>query len=170
MTLTTSIENFTIRNATKSDVPLVLSFIKELAAFEKLSHEVFATEEALVNSLFGKCAAAEIIIGDFDKQPVAFALFFPSYSTFLGKPGLYLEDLFVRPKMRGRGFGKVLISYLAHLAQARNCGRLEWSVLAWNEDAMRFYDSLGAKPIAGWVVNRVDGAALEQLAAFFETK
>jgi len=168
MVVATSIANFTIRNATTTDVPLILSFIKELAEYEKLSSEVIATEEILTDSLFGERSSAEVVIGHYKNKPVAFALFFHNFSTFLGKPGLYLEDLYVNPEMRGKGIGKVLISYLAHLAKERGCGRFEWWVLDWNKSAIQFYHSIGARPMDEWTVQRVDGEALDQLAAEFE--
>jgi GNAT superfamily N-acetyltransferase len=169
MVVTTSIANFTIRNATATDVPLILSFIKELAEYENLSSEVVATEEILTESLFGEpSSSAEVVIGYYKNEPVAFALFFHNFSTFLGKPGLYLEDLYVNPEMRGKGIGKVLILYLANLAKKRGCGRFEWWVLDWNKSAIQFYHSIGARPMDEWTVQRVDGEALDQLAAEFE--
>ena len=169
MVITTSIANFTIRTATETDIPLILSFIKELAEYEKLSNEVVATEEILAESLFGEhSSSAEVVIGYYKDEPVAFALFFHNFSTFLGKPGLYLEDLYVNPEMRGKGIGKVLILYLANLAKKRGCGRFEWWVLDWNKSAIQFYHSIGAKPMDEWTVQRVDGEALDQLANEFE--
>jgi len=168
MAITTSISNFTIRNAIATDIPLILSFIKELAEYEKLSSEVVATEAILTESLFGERSPAEVVIGNYKNEPVAFALFFHNFSTFLGKPGLYLEDLYVRPEMRGKGIGKVLISYLANLAKKRGCGRLEWWVLDWNKSAIQFYHSIGARPMNEWTVQRVDGEALDLLAVEFE--
>ena len=169
MEQTTSISDFNIREASKSDVPLILSFIKELAEYEKLSHEVVATEEILKESLFGEFSSAEVVFGYYKNEPVAFALFFHNFSTFLGKPGLYLEDLFVKPKLRGKGFGKVMLSYLAHVARKSGCGRFEWWVLDWNEPAIKFYNSIGAKPMDEWTVQRVDGESLERLADQFGT-
>ncbi len=154
-----------IRFATEGDVPLILSFIKDLADYERLSHEVAATEETLRESLFGERRAAEVLLGYADGSPAAFALFFHNFSTFLGRPGIYLEDLFVKPEHRGSGFGKEMLRYLARLAKERGCGRLEWWVLDWNEDAVRFYKSLGAVPMDEWTVYRVTGEALEGLAA-----
>jgi len=169
MVVTTSIANFTIRNATATDVPLILSFIKELAEYENLSSEVIATEEVLTESLFGEpSSSAEVVIGYYKNEPVAFALFLHNFSTFLGKPGLYLEDLYVNPEMRGKGIGKVLILYLANLAKKRGCGRFEWWVLDWNKSAIQFYHSIGARPMDEWTVQRVDGETLDQLAAEFE--
>jgi GNAT superfamily N-acetyltransferase len=168
MLVTTPIANFTIRNATATDIPLILSFIKELAEYEKLSNEVVATEEMLSESLFGERTFAEVVLGYYEDEPVAFALFFHNYSTFLGKPGLYLEDLYVKPDMRGKGIGKVLIHYLANLAKQRGCGRFEWWVLDWNKEAIRFYQSIGSKSMDEWTVQRIDGEALDQLANEFE--
>jgi len=156
--------DFTIRPARPEDVPLLLSFIKELAEYERLAHEVVATEEGLHESLFGERAVAEALLGYLGPEPVAFAVFFHNFSTFLGRPGLYLEDLFVKPEMRGRGFGRALLRYLARLAVERNCGRMEWAVLDWNEPAIRFYRSLGAVPMEEWTVFRLTGDALKRLA------
>lgn len=159
------INNLTIRSATHHDVPVILEFIKALAEYEKLTHEVVATEESLRATLFGDKAFAEVVIGyDASGVPAGFALFFHNYSTFLAKPGIYLEDLFVKPEFRGKGYGKSLLIYLARLAEERNCGRLEWSVLDWNTPAIDFYKSLGAKPMDEWTMFRVTGEALKQLA------
>lgn len=168
MTILTSSETFRIRSATREDVPLILRFIIELADYEQLAHEVVATEAELRHSLFGERPAAEVVIGEYNNEPVAFALFFHNYSTFLGKPGLYLEDLYVRPEVRGKGFGKMLLAYLARLALDRGCGRFEWWVLDWNEPALQFYRSIGAKPMSEWTVQRVDGDALHALAAYYQ--
>lgn len=167
MNCPTHIPEFKIRSASENDVPLILSFIRELAEYERLSHEVVATEEGLRKTLFHERPSAEVIIGELNGSPVAFALYFHNYSTFLGKPGLYLEDLFVKSEMRGKGIGKVMLSYLAHIARERGCGRFEWSVLDWNEPAIKFYHSIGALPMNEWTVQRVSGAALEELADFF---
>ncbi|EKD72121.1 MAG: hypothetical protein ACD_46C00001G0001 [uncultured bacterium] len=156
--------DFEIKSATINDVPLILSFIKELAEYEKLSHEVVATEEALQKTLFGERAYAEVLIGYLNHQPVSVALFFHNYSTFLGQPGIYLEDLFVKPEARGQGIGHKMLAYLAKLAKERNCGRLEWWVLDWNETAIHFYKKLGATPMDEWTVFRVAGQALDNLA------
>ncbi|MBA2375271.1 MAG: GNAT family N-acetyltransferase [Actinomycetota bacterium] len=153
-----------IRFATEADIPLILAFIKELAEYERLSHEVVATEETLRETLFGERRVAEVLLGYADGSPVAFALFFHNFSTFLGRPGIYLEDLFVRPEHRGLGFGKEMLRYLARIARERNCGRLEWWVLDWNESAIQFYKSLGAAPMDEWTVYRVAGDALDELA------
>jgi GNAT superfamily N-acetyltransferase len=154
-----------IRTATEGDVPLILSLIKELAEYERLSHEMSATEETLRDSLFGERAAAEVLIGECEGQPAAFALFFHNFSTFLGRPGIYLEDLYVRPEFQGRGLGRAMLVHLARLAKKRGCGRLEWWVLDWNEPAIRFYKTLGAVPMDDWTVYRVAGKALDELAA-----
>ncbi len=145
-------------------MPLILSFINELAEYERLSHEVVATEEALRAHLFGERPMAEVVIGQDGENPAGFALFFHSFSTFLGRPGIYLEDLYVRPEFRGRRIGRALLVHLARLAKERGCGRLEWSVLDWNEPAIGFYRDLGASPVGGWTVYRVSGEALEGLA------
>jgi GNAT superfamily N-acetyltransferase len=153
-----------IRTATVQDVPLILSFIKGLAEYERLSHEVTVTEASLRESLFGPNPAAEVIIAYSDERPAGFALFFHNYSTFLGQKGIYLEDLFVLPEERGRGIGKALLVHLAKLAEERDCGRLEWAVLDWNEPAINFYKSLSAKPMNEWSTFRVTGDALKALA------
>jgi GNAT superfamily N-acetyltransferase len=153
-----------IRAATPDDVPLVFALIGELAEYEKLSHEVVATEQQIRTALFGARAVAEVVIASLDGAPVGFALFFPNYSTFLGRPGLYLEDLFVRPEARGFGAGRELLEYLARLAVEREWGRLEWRVLDWNEPSIAFYRKLGAEPLEDWTVFRVTGEALKKLA------
>ena len=150
--------------ASERDLPLVHAFIRELAEYERLLHEVIATEDALRRTLLGPHPAAEVVIAYDDAQPVGFALFFQTYSTFLGKPGMYLEDLFVRPSARGKGVGRALLVYLAKMAIERNYGRFEWRVLDWNETAIRFYRSLGAEPLDDWTVFRVTGDALRALA------
>jgi GNAT superfamily N-acetyltransferase len=153
-----------IRPATRNDVPLILAFIRELAEYEKLSHEVVATEDQICATLFGARPVSEVLLASLDGTPVGFALFFPNYSTFLGRPGLYLEDLFVRPEARGFGVGRELLEHLAGLAVERGWGRLEWRVLDWNEPSIAFYKKLGAEPLADWTVFRVTGKALEALA------
>ena len=167
MKVSTKLKNFTIRPAKEDDAPLILSLIKGLAEYEKLAHEVVATEELLRETLFGARPVAEVILGDFDEEPVSFALFFHNYSTFLGRPGIYLEDLFVKPDMRGKGIGSVMLAYVAYLAKERLCGRLEWSVLDWNEPALKFYKSIGAVPMDEWTIHRVTGEGLDRLAAEF---
>ncbi len=152
-----------IRDATKEDVPLILQLIREIAEYEKLSHEVIATEAIVYESLFGKEKSAEVIIGEYENETVGYALFFHNFSTFLGKKGLYLEDLFVRPQYRGMGFGKKLLLHLVKISKDRNCGRMEWSVLNWNTPAIEFYKSLGAKPMEEWTIYRLDEAAISKL-------
>ena len=154
-----------IRVATEEDVPLILSFIRELAEYEKLSHEVVATEDVLRGSLFGERTGAEVVICNLDGSPAAFALFFHNFSTFLGRPGLYLEDLYVKPEMRDLGLGRALLVHLAGLARERGCGRMEWSVLDWNEPAIKLYRGIGAVPMDDWTVYRVTGEALKDLAS-----
>lgn len=153
-----------LRTATEADVRLILDLIKGLAAYEKLSHEVVADEVALRDTLFGEHPAAEVIIAEYEAEPAGFALFFHNYSTFLGKRGLYLEDLFVKPEFRGRGIGKALLVCLAGIAVERDCGRFEWSVLDWNEPAIRFYKGLGGELMAEWQIFRVTGESLTKLA------
>ncbi len=167
MNISTKIKNLTIRPATEDDVPVILSLIKGLAEYEKLAHEVVATEELLRDTLFGARTVAEVILGDYDGKLVSFALFFHNYSTFLGRPGIYLEDLFVKPEMRRKGIGKVMLAYVAYLAKERQCGRLEWSVLDWNEPALKFYQTIGAAPMDQWTVHRVTGEGINRLAAEF---
>ena len=151
-----------IRNATEADVPLILEFIKALAEYERLADRVVATEEILRRTLFGQPRFAEVLIGEVDGDPAGFALFFHNYSTFLAQPGIYLEDLFVKPHYRGRGYGKALLARLASIARQRNCGRVEWAVLNWNKPAIDFYESLGATPMNEWTVYRLTGEALEE--------
>lgn len=155
-----------IRAATRDDVPLILGFIRDLADYERLPHEVVATEAALASTLFGERPAAEVLVAAIDghPDPVGFALFFHTYSTFLARRGLYLEDLYVRPAARGRGVGRALLGELARIAVARDCGRLEWSVLDWNEPAIGFYRALGALPQDEWTVFRLTSEALSSLA------
>jgi GNAT superfamily N-acetyltransferase len=160
----TRVAGFEIRAATEQDVALVLSFIRELAAYEELESQVVADEELLREHLFGSRPAAEALIGELGGEPAAFALFFQNFSTFLGRPGIYLEDLFVRPQHRGRGLGTALLSHLARLSRDRGLGRLEWAVLDWNEPAIRFYRKLGAVPMDAWTVFRLSGDALTDLA------
>lgn len=150
--------------ATVHDVPLILSMIKALAEYERLAPEVVATEASLRESLFGARPAAEAVIARSGREPVGFAVWFQNYSTFLGRAGLYLEDLFVLPRWRGRGIGRALLAHLARVATSRNCGRLEWSVLDWNETAVHFYRSIGAQPMDEWTVYRLTGDALARLA------
>ena len=154
-----------IVKAKEADVPDILRFILELARFEKLEREVEATEDGLRESLFGARPYAEAVFVEEDGERVGFALFFHNYSTFLGRPGLYLEDLYVRPEKRGRGYGKLLLRHLANVALARGCGRLEWWALDWNRGAIDFYRSFGAEPMSEWTVYRLAGDAMKRLAA-----
>jgi GNAT superfamily N-acetyltransferase len=160
-------DDFTLRFATQKDVPLILQFIKELAAYENMSEDVVATEELLEETLFIQ-KKAEVIIGVYQQQPVAFVLFFHNYSTFLGKPGIYLEDLYVKEEVRGKGFGKKLLSFLAKLAVERNCGRLEWACLNWNEPSIKFYKQMGSVPMDQWTVYRLQDESLKAQANRFE--
>ena len=154
----------TIRPATAADLPLIAQFIRDLADYEKLADEVRFNEAMLGDRLFGARPYAEVLIGEIDGVPEGFALFFHNFSTFEGRPGIYLEDLFVRPEARGWGLGKAFLKRLAALAVERDCARLEWSVLDWNEPSIQFYKALGARPMDEWTVMRVDGQALEDLA------
>ena len=154
-----------IRPASEEDVPLILSFVRELAGYECLLHEVSATEDLLRFHLFGERRGAEVVIGPHADEPAGFALFFHNFSTFLGRPGIYLEDLYVRPEFRGNGIGRAMLVYLAGLAKERDCGRLEWSVLDWNEPAIRLYRGIGAVSMDDWTVYRVAGEDLDELAA-----
>ena len=153
-----------IRLATRADVGLVASLIRGLAEYGRLADQVTMTEELLERHLFEEPRAAEVVIAEVDGETAGFALFFSTFSTFLGRPGIYLEDLFVLPDYRGHGVGLALLRHLAGLCRERGCGRLEWSVLDWNVDAIRFYERLGARPTAGWTVYRLAGPALERLA------
>jgi GNAT superfamily N-acetyltransferase len=153
----------TIRNAEKSDAPLILSFIKEIANYEKLSHEVTATEKDIQENLFGDTKYAEVLIAESENEPVGYALFFYNFSTFTGRPGIYLEDLFIRPKYRGKGIGKTLLLKLIKIAKNKNCGRVEWCVLDWNEPAIEFYKNLGAVPMDGWSIFRVTNEKFEKI-------
>jgi GNAT superfamily N-acetyltransferase len=153
-----------ISNATPADAGLILTLIRELAEYEKLAHAVVATEADIAQALSAEKPAAQAIIAHVDGVPAGFALFFTNFSTCLGKPGLYLEDLFVRPAWRGQGIGKALLVFLAQRARARGYGRFEWAVLDWNEPALKFYRNLGAEPLSEWVIHRVAGAALDSLA------
>jgi GNAT superfamily N-acetyltransferase len=154
-----------IRPATREDLPLIAALIRALAEYEKLAHEVRFNEATLGANLFGARAFAEVVIGEVDGTMQGFALFFHNFSTFEGRPGIYLEDLFVRPEARGSGLGKALLSHIAGLAVERGCARLEWSVLDWNAPAIGFYEKLGARPMDGWTIMRLDGAALSALGA-----
>ncbi|MEY3667193.1 MAG: hypothetical protein RL572_733 [Pseudomonadota bacterium] len=154
-----------IRTAGVDDCTLIHSFIMELAVYEKLAHEVIATPELLAQTLFGPRPGAEVLIAEYEGRPVGYALFFQSFSTFLGRPGLYLEDVYVQPALRGRGIGKAIMTRLAALAVARDYARFEWSVLDWNAPSIAFYRAIGAIPMDGWTVQRLTGQALLDLAA-----
>lgn len=155
----------TLRPAAPADVPAIRELIEGLAEYERLRHECHATDALLHEALFGVRPYAEVVLAETDGAVAGFALFFHNFSTFLARPGIYLEDLFVRPAFRGRGIGKALLGHLAQQAVARGCGRLEWSVLDWNVDAIGFYTKLGAQPQDEWTVYRVTGEALTQLAS-----
>ena len=152
---------FKIRPAIENDAGTILSLIKELADFERLSHEVVASEDDIRRSLFGAHPFAEALIGEYEEIAVSFALFFYNFSTFIGKPGIYLEDLYVKPEYRKHGFGRKMLVHIARLAKERNCGRFEWSVLDWNEPAIRTYDRLNAKPMQEWILYRLTGEAIQ---------
>jgi GNAT superfamily N-acetyltransferase len=154
----------TIRPATVADVPVILRLIRDLATYERAPGEVTATEEQLVDVLFGPKPAAEVLLAFEEDSPVGFAVFFHNFSTWLGRPGLYLEDLFVKPEMRGKGYGRALLVDLARIARDRGCGRMEWAVLDWNEPAIEFYRKLGAKPMDEWTVFRLTGDGIAKLA------
>ena len=152
-----------IREANINDVSLILSLIEEIADYEKLRHEVIATENDIRENLFGEKKYAEVLIAEYENEPAGQALFFNNFSTFIGRPGIYLEDLFVRPKFRGKGIGKALLLKLVELAKNRNCGRVEWCVLDWNEPAINFYKKLGAIPMDGWSIFRVTEDKFEKI-------
>lgn len=156
-------EELKIIRAEEKDIPTILFFIKKIAEYEKLSGEVTATEEILKNSLFGNKKFAEVLLAYYDKKPVGYAVYFYNFSTFTGKPGLYLEDIFVLPEMRGKKIGKALFEYLIKTAKEKECGRFEWSVLNWNKPAIEFYKSFGAIPMDGWTVFRLDKQTLDKL-------
>jgi len=158
-------ENLRIRSAEINDTPIILKLIKDLSIYEKLSHQFNNNEELVKKYLFGEKRFAEVLIADFENQPVGFALFFHNYSTFVGKPGIYLEDLFVRPEMRGKGIGKKLFLELVKIAKERNCGRVEWSVLNWNTTAIDFYKGMGAIPMDEWTVYRLTADKIDELAS-----
>src|SRR6266699_1704230 len=160
----TTPENFDIRPAGVEDVPIILQLIRDLATYERAPHEVTATEEQLVDVLFGKKPAAEILLSFENETPVGFAVFFHNFSTWLGRPGLYLEDLFVKPENRGKGYGRALLVDLAKIARDRGCGRMEWAVLNWNDPAIQFYRKLGAKPLDEWSVFRLTRDGIVKLA------
>ena len=156
--------NFEIRPANVRDVSIILQLIRDLATYERAPNEVTATEEQLVDVLFGKKPAAEVLLAFENETPIGFAVFFHNFSTWLGRPGLYLEDLFVKPEHRGKGYGRALLVDLAKIARDRGCGRMEWAVLNWNEPAIQFYHKLGAKPMEEWTVFRLTRDRIEKLA------
>jgi len=160
----TETKNFTIRPATIVDVPIILQLIRDLATYERAPNEVAATEEQLVDVLFGEGPVAEVLLAFEDEMPIGFAVFFHNFSTWLGRPGLYLEDLFVKPEARGKGYGRALLIHLAKIARDRGCGRMEWAVLDWNEPAIQFYRKLGAKPMDEWTVFRLTTDGIAKLA------
>lgn len=168
MTSKKTISGLILRKAVEKDIPIILVFIKALAAYERMSDEVRATEESLKKTLFDEKSYAEVILAELNGKAVGFALYFHNYSTFVSKPGLYLEDIFVYPDYRGKGIGKLMMQYLARLAVKRDCGRFEWSCLTWNEPSLEFYRSLGAVPMHDWVTLRVDGEKLHRLAKLHE--
>jgi len=155
---------FKIRTARLADVPTILQLIRDLATYERAPNEVTATEEQLVDVLFGEKPAAEVLLAFESETPVGFAVFFHNFSTWLGRPGLYLEDLFVKPEMRGKGYGHALLVDLAKIARDRGCGRMEWAVLDWNDPAIQFYHKLGAKPMNEWTVFRLTRDGIARLA------
>ncbi len=156
--------NFKIRESTIDDVPIILQLIRDLAEYERAPKAVVATKEGLREVLFGKRPSAEVVLAFENEQPVGFAVFFHNFSTWLGRPGLYLEDLFVRPEARGKGYGRALLVHLAKIAAERGCGRMEWAVLDWNEPAIQFYRTLGAAPNAEWTIFRLTREKIEKLA------
>jgi GNAT superfamily N-acetyltransferase len=156
----------TIVPATERDLPLVLSFIRKLAEYEKLSHQVVATEDLLREGLFGERRVAEVVLAYLAEEPVGFALYFHNFSTFVGRAGIYLEDLFVEPHHRDKGVGKALLAHVANLAVERKCGRFEWAVLDWNTPSIEFYKSLGAVPLDDWTLFRLTGDALKKFGKF----
>ena len=157
--------DFRIRPATENDAPVILSLIKELAEYERLAHEVIASEDDIRKSLFGAHPFAQALIGEKEEAAICFALFFYNFSTFLGKPGIYLEDLYVQPAYRGKGFGRKMMVHIARLAQEQNCGRFEWSVLNWNTPAIKTYEKLNATRMNEWNLYRLSGDSLNKLAA-----
>ena len=167
--IATTIPEFEIRQATAGDCELILALIRELAEYERLAHEVVATADSLREAMFGDRPCADAVIGEYQGQAVGYALFFNNFSTFTGRPGIYLEDIYVKPEMRGRGFGKCLLAYLARMAVDRNWTRVEWSVLDWNEPSIQFYRSIGAIPMDEWTVQRLHGPALEAFAREFSS-
>ena len=162
-------KNFQIRPARVEDVPIILQLIRDLATYERAPDEVSATEEKLVDVLFGERPAAQVLLAFEAESPVGFALYFYNFSTWLGRPGLYLEDLFVKPEKRGKGYGRALLVELAKIARDRGCGRMEWAVLNWNEPAIKFYRTLGAKPMNEWTVFRLTREEIAKLGTAGDT-
>jgi GNAT superfamily N-acetyltransferase len=158
------IEGLVIRDAVQEDIPMILTLIRELAEYEKLTHTLEATEQSLSETLFGKCPAAEALVAFYDGQPAAYAIFFHSMSTFLGRAGLYLEDIYVRPHLRSKGIGKAMFKTVASIAEKRNCGRMEWQVLRWNQPAIDFYKAHGAEPLDEWLTMRLTSEGLAKVA------
>lgn len=156
--------NFEIRDADFADIPIIMQLIRDLATYERAPNDVIATEEDLREVLFGAEPAAKVVIGFEDTAPVGFAVYFFNFSTWLGRPGLYLEDLFVKPEMRGRGYGRALLVHLAKIARDHNCGRMEWAVLTWNDPAIEFYKKLGAMPLDSWRIFRLTKDEIGKLA------
>jgi GNAT superfamily N-acetyltransferase len=156
--------NFEIRTARMEDVPIILQLIRDLATYERAPNEVTATEEQLVEVLFGPRPSAEVMLAFEEDTAVGFAVFFHNFSTWLGRPGLYLEDLFVKPEVRGKGYGRALLVHLAKIARERGCGRMEWAVLDWNDPAIQFYHKVGAAPMDEWTVFRLTGDGIAKLA------
>ena len=157
-------QNLQIRDAVETDIPLILSLIQDLATYERAPNDVSATEEQLRKVLFGQKRSAEVLLAFERETPAGFAVFFHNFSTWLGKPGLYLEDLFVKPELRGKGYGRALLVHLAKIARDRGCGRMEWAVLDWNEPAIQFYNKLGARPMDEWTVFRLKADGITRLA------
>jgi GNAT superfamily N-acetyltransferase len=156
--------DITLRFAVEGDVPLILAFIKEIAEFERLSHEVTATEESLRDSLFSGANNPEVVLCFLNNQPVAYAVFYHNFSTFVGRKGLYLEDIYVKPEQRHSGIGRKLFKFIAKVAVERNCGRMEWAVLNWNRPAIRFYESMGARPLTEWTLFRLQDEQIKKVA------
>jgi GNAT superfamily N-acetyltransferase len=161
--------DFNIRPARVEDVPVILELIRDLATYERAPDDVVATEEQLIDVLFGERPVAEVLLAFEEESPVGFAVYFYNFSTWLGRPGLYLEDLFVKPAKRGKGYGRALLVELAKVARDRGCGRMEWAVLNWNEPAIKFYRALGAKPMDEWTVFRLTGGEIAKLANAADT-
>lgn len=154
----------TIRKATPEDIPLILDLIKLIAGYEKLSHEVIASEESLHHSIFGEKSTVEVLLAFIDNTPIGYAIFFHNFSTFVGRKGIYLEDLFVKPEFRGKGIGKLLLKEIAKIAVEKNCGRIEWAVLDWNKPAIDFYESIGANAMNEWILFRMNEKEIKKFS------